>query len=142
MPRRKKITPKLIGTENDREIWQLPSGDTFSREKGQGPGTPWDELDYETQYNDLWALTIGGQKGTSAGDAWPGHLVDKAREIIGKEESITQQHINRFIDYMYDTGSLSYMSEHPGKMAFTEENFGKMMQMLALMAGRNPMWPR
>ena len=130
MTQARKQKPVLLGQENGMDIWKLPSGDTFTRAIGQGPGKSWDELDYETQLNDLRSLAKWGQKGTSVGDAWPQHLIDAAKGIVGSSDDVTKEHIEKFISHMRDTGSMSYMSPHPGTEAYTPEFIQQNMESL------------
>lgn len=119
------VPPRFVGTEAGKDVFELSSGDTFLREKGQSPGIPWDKLDYETQLNDMRSLTIWGKTGTSVGDAWPEHLIKAAKRIVGNSPDVTPEHIEKFIQYMRETGSMSYMQTHPGKPAYTPETEGK-----------------
>ena len=117
--------PRKIGTEQDMDVWETPSGDTFTRQKGQGPGIPWFQLDPETQLNDLRSLTIWNQVGTSEGDRWPLSAIMMARAIVGNSPDVTPEHIQQFLQWMMQTGNMAYMAPHPGKKAYTKEYFKK-----------------
>jgi len=109
------------GLHEGKKIWRNPAGEGWQREVGQGPGTRWDELPYETQLNDLRSLTIWGQGGTSEGDSWDPRSIEAARGIVGSDKDVTSDHIQRFKDYMGSSGNWTYMAQHPGKKAFTPE---------------------
>lgn len=110
--------PRLLGVKNNKEIWENEAGETWLRNKGQGPGTRWDKVSHETQLNDMRSLTIWGAMGTSEEDAWEPSLISMARKIVGNSPDVTPEHIKQFKKYMQDTGNWAYMAEHPGKKAY------------------------
>ena len=114
--------PRLVGKEKGKDIWEDSAGESFYREPGQGPGTPWVSLPYDTKLNDLRSLTIWGKPGTSVGDAWEPSLIATAKQIVGNSPDVTPEHIKQFEAYLKKSKRMPYMAEHPGREAFAPEN--------------------